>query len=64
MIQVNEKRLGPHQKNALAFAREYPGWQGYAKDSLTKRVIASLAKRGLVETNEFYQFRAIPVIKS
>ena len=62
---MNEKRLGPHQKNALEFARRvYPGWHSYAKDPLTRRVIASLAKRGLVEKNEFWQFRAIPVNKS
>ena len=57
---MNEKRLGPHQKNALEFARKYPGWHGYARDPLTTRVIASLVKRGLVESNEFQQFRAIP----
>lgn len=53
-----ESRLGRHQQNALDFARKYPGkWHGYSKDKLTGGAINALKERGLVETNEFDQFR-------
>jgi hypothetical protein len=51
------KPLGPLQKKALEFARMVNGWHSYAGDKQTKGVISRLEKRGLVETNEFKQFR-------
>lgn len=50
------KKLGHKQRKALAFAGQ--DWRSF--DKTTEREIESLAKRGLVEINEFGQFRAHP----
>jgi hypothetical protein len=51
-------KLGIHQKRALAFVKQNPGWHSYAKDFLTNRVVLSLEKRGLVEISKISrQFR-------
>ena len=50
-------KLGPLQKKALEFIRMVNGWHTYASDKQTKGVISRLEKRGLIETNEFKQFR-------
>jgi hypothetical protein len=52
------KTLGPLQTKALEFFRRVNGWHSFAKDKTTKGVISRLEKRGLVETNEFFQCRA------
>lgn len=49
--------LGPHQRRLLAFVINYPGWHSAAPDRLTRRTVRSLAKRGLLVTNEHSQFR-------
>ena len=52
-------RLGTHEKRALAFARKYRGWQGYAPGH-TSKIVRSLARKGLVELSDVSrQFRAI-----
>jgi hypothetical protein len=51
--------LGKWQKKALNFAREYPGWHSFAKDAVTKKSIKDLEKKGLVEVNQYGQFRNI-----
>lgn len=45
------------QVRMLKFAIDYRGWHTYSKDQDTYRTIKSLVKRGLLETNEFWQFR-------
>ena len=51
-------KLGPLSIKALEFFNRCNGWHSYAKDKRTKGVIARLEKRGLIETNEFFQARA------
>jgi len=51
----NTTRLGRRQKHALNFIDRCLGWHTFADDS--KTIIFSLAKRGLVEVNDFKQFR-------
>ncbi len=60
----NESGLGSKQRDALRFARLYTreSWHSFNQDSDTKRVIQSLAARGLVEINEFNQFRLSQII--
>ncbi len=60
----NDKGLGSEQRAALRFARLYTreSWHSYSEDYETKRVINSLAKRGLVEIDYRYsQFRVIEI---
>jgi hypothetical protein len=50
--------LGKLQRNAYNFAKaNEPKWHTYNTDSTTKRVMLSLKKRGLIETNKFNMFR-------
>jgi hypothetical protein len=48
-------RLGKRMKQALRFARALSGWHTYAND--VKQSIMRLEKLGLVEVNQFNQFR-------
>lgn len=50
--------MGKYMKDALGFARQYPGWHSFAKDRTTRGAIKRLQKAGLVEVNKFGQFRA------
>jgi len=59
MQTKNIKRLGGYQKNMLDFVTRCPGWHGINKDSLTQKVAKSLAKRGLIELNDYGQIRKI-----
>lgn len=52
-------RLGKNMEHALNFARKYSGWHTYANDATTKSAIQRLEKQGMVEVNEFNQFRGI-----
>lgn len=46
------------QKRALQFAANHPGWQSFAGDYSTRKVIHALANRGYVELSEVSdQFR-------
>lgn len=54
------KGIGAQQKKAFNFARRFPGWQSF--DNTTRKVIESLAGRGLVQVNQFDQFRMHPDI--
>lgn len=51
--------LGVQQQRAYLFALQYRecGWTTY--DASTKRVILSLVKRGILEVNEYSQFRIV-----
>ena len=50
-------RFGHHQKHVLEFAFNNPGWHTFHKDRTTIQAINSLVKLGLVEVNEYGQFR-------
>jgi hypothetical protein len=50
-------RLGKLQREALEFASKLGGWHTYTTDRTTKRVILSLAAKGLIEVNGCNQFR-------
>ena len=49
--------IAAHREIAMNFCTKYEGWHTFANDSITKRTIKSLEKKGLVEVNEFQQFR-------
>ena len=51
--------LGKHQRKLLKFAEKQPNWQSYARDQLTTRVVKSLRIRGLIEVNDFRQFKLL-----
>ena len=44
---------------AINFARKYTGWHAWSKDLYTQRVIKLAEVLGLVELNEFTQFRSV-----
>lgn len=50
-------KLGKHMQKAYDFIQKVNGWHGYAQDKLTRQVIKRLQTRGLIEVNEFQQFR-------
>lgn len=50
-------RLGTNMKAALEFATRNYGWHEYANDRATVGAINRLAALGLVDVNEFHQFR-------
>lgn len=54
MIDVGYN-MSSEQARLLRFAIKYPGWQGYSSD--VSRVVYGLVKWGLLEVNEFKQFR-------
>ena len=54
---MRNHKLGKLQVAALKFAKKYPGWHTYAKDSTTTRVIDSLQAKKLIDTNQYRQFR-------
>lgn len=56
---VNTKGLGQCQKQMLRFMAAYPNWHSYRGDAKTTRIARSLEKRGLVELNEYGQFRPV-----
>lgn len=51
--------MGRHQLRLLKFAIHYDGWHTYGTDETTVRAIKSLVRLGLLETNEFRQFRLV-----
>jgi repressor of nif and glnA expression len=51
-------RLGKNERKALEFAQRVNKWHGYDIRSTTDcMAIRSLERKGLVETNEYNQFR-------
>lgn len=58
-IPKNTKRLGKLQKEMLAFGIKYPFWHAFSFDPTMKRVRNSLIDRGLIEVNQFNQFKVI-----
>ena len=60
MKLVSEYHLGKNMKHALSFARKYSGWHSfYVRQRETRMAIYALRKRGLVEVNQYNQFRGI-----
>ena len=54
--------MGKNMRNALDFIRRVNGWHGYDKrDRAIVYAVNALARIGLVEINEYAQFRALPV---
>jgi hypothetical protein len=51
------KPQGKNQKAAYAFAQRVNDWHTYHKDRTTLAALAGLVRRGLIETNEFHQFK-------
>ena len=52
--------MGVNMRYALDFIRRCNGWHTYANDRATRNAVKRLEARGLVETNEFRMFRALP----
>ena len=50
-------KMGKNMKNALLFANKYAGWHSYTTDRPTVNAINRLKDNGLVEVNEFQQFK-------
>jgi hypothetical protein len=50
--------MGKNMKDALAFVKRYPGWHSWDKYCrATKDALCKLEQHGLIETNNFQQFR-------
>ena len=53
-----KKSLGKLQNSMYTFLKKYPGeWHSYSQDSVTKRTITSLKKKGLACTNKYHQMK-------
>jgi hypothetical protein len=48
-------RLGKRERRALTFIKKVNGWHSF--DKTVKREVRSLERKGLVEVNQFNQFR-------
>lgn len=53
------RSLGKYQQDMYSFLYRYP-WSTLCIDRTTTRVMRSLLKRGLIEGNEFGQYRIVP----
>jgi len=42
------KPIGKNQKAMFNFLKRNSGWQSYSKDSVTKKTVSGLKKRGLI----------------
>ena len=49
--------MGRHQLRLLKFAIRNKGWQSYGTDSTTVNAVRRLVGLGLLEVNDFRQFR-------
>lgn len=49
--------MSKDQARLLRFAIAYPGWHSYSSDRNTTRIVRTLVSHGLLEVNEFRQFR-------
>lgn len=52
-------RLGRNEKHAIEFIRRVNGWHTYSGDRATLDAVRSLARKGLVELNQYRQFRSL-----
>lgn len=46
------KPSGKNQKAMYSFLKRNSGWQSYSKDSVTKKTVSDLKKKGLVCVSE------------
>ena len=51
------KRITLDAYRLYLFARQYPGWQGFAPDARTRKALREAAGLGLIEVNRYGQFR-------
>jgi hypothetical protein len=51
--------MGRNMLRLLRFALKYEGWHTYGTDQSTVRALESLEALGLIEVNEYRQFRVI-----
>lgn len=49
--------MGKNMLRLLKFAIQYQGWQTYATDRSTVDALNTLSAHGLIEMNEYRQFR-------
>lgn len=50
--------IGKNMRHALNFVTNYPKkWHSFSADRATKEAVNKLLKLGLVEINEYHQFR-------
>ena len=56
---LKSHRLGKNMTACMLFANTYPHWHGFSKDRSTQEAVKRLHKIGLLEVNEFRQFRSI-----
>jgi hypothetical protein len=55
---MKTKGLGKNQRAAVDFYSRFSGWQSFAGGCRdTVRIIKSLVRRGILESNEFFQAR-------
>ena len=52
-------RIGHRMRRALEFAEQWPTWHTFDTARTTRSAVERLQKRGLVETNQFGQFRIV-----
>jgi len=43
-----KKPVGKNQKAMYSFLKRNKGWQSYSKDSVTKKTVSGLNKKGLI----------------
>lgn len=46
-----------NQKDMIGFALKYPGWHSFARDKLTVEHVCANVNLGILEINQFNQFR-------
>jgi hypothetical protein len=56
-MKTMNTRIGKNMRHALNFARLNAGWYSYAQDRATAEAIRRLARAGLIEINNYRQFR-------
>lgn len=53
-------KIGKNMRQALDFAKQYPGWHSYRwRDRAVRDAIRRLVALKLVEHNQHHQFRAV-----
>lgn len=59
MTMQIDGRIGHRMKKALDFAMKFPAWHTFDTGRATKSAIERLRNRGLVEVNDYGQFRIV-----
>jgi len=58
-MNKQDGRIGYRMQRVLDFARRNPEWHSFDSRRATKSAVERLRRRGLVEVNEFKQFRIV-----